>query len=70
MRKASKKQTALEHAAEEQAALDEIARIRRNGFNPGDELVNKAIRQCGAVRAAVIMRFAALADRKIFGEVH
>lgn len=60
MRKASKKK----------AALEEIARIRRNGFNPGDELVNKAIQTCGPVRALAIMRLAARADRKIFAEVH
>lgn len=70
MRKASKKQAALEHAAEEQAALEEIAKIRRNGFNPGDEPVNKAIREHGPVRALAVMRLAALADRKMFGEVH
>lgn len=70
MRKASKKKTALEQAAEEQAALEEIAKIRRNGFNPRDELVNETIREFGPVRALAIMRLAALADRKIFGEVH
>ena len=70
MRKTSKTQTALERAAEEHAALEEIAKIRRNGFNPGDESVNEAIRKLGPVRAAVVMRLAALADRKIFGEVH
>lgn len=70
MRKASKKKSTLEQAAEDQVALEEIAKIRRNGFNPGDELVNKAIQTCGPVRAAIIMRLAALADRKLFGEVH
>lgn len=70
MRKTSKTKAALEQAAEEQAALEEIAKIRRNGFNPGDELVNEAIRTCGPVRALVVMRLAALADRKLFGEVH
>jgi hypothetical protein len=64
MRKPSKQEV-----AQEEAALEEIAKIRRNGFNPGDELVNKTIRVCGPVRALVIMRLAALADRKIFSEV-
>lgn len=54
----------------EKEALEGIARIRRNGFDPGDELVNKAIRSCGPVRAFILMRLAALADRKIFSEVH
>lgn len=70
MRATSKKKAALEQVAEEQAALQEIAKIRRNGFNPGDELVNKAIREHGPVRALAVMRLAALADRKWFGEVH
>lgn len=70
MRKASKKKAALEEAAEEQAALEEIAKIRRNGFNPPDESVNEAIQKLGPVRALVAMRLAALADRKLFGEVH
>lgn len=65
MRQAPKKKAALEHAAEEQAALDEIAKIRRNGFNLGDELVNEAIRKFGPVRALVVMRVAARAYRKI-----
>lgn len=54
----------------EEEALEGIAKIRRNGFDPGDELVAKAIRTCGPVRAFVIMRLAAQADRKFFGEVH
>lgn len=51
-------------------ALEEIARICRNGFNPGEELVNETIRDFGPKGALDIMRLAAFADRKIFGEVH
>lgn len=65
MREASKQKVALEEAARQ-----EIAKIRRNGFNPGDELVNEVIHKVGPVRALVVMRLAALADRKIFSEVH
>lgn len=65
MRKASKKKAALEQAAEAQAALEEIAKIRRNGFNPGEEVINEAICKFGAVRALVVMRVAARAYRKI-----
>lgn len=64
MRKAFKRKTA------EEEALEGIARIRRNGFDPGDELVAKAVRQCGPVQAFVLIRLAALADRDIFSEVH
>lgn len=60
----------LRQKTAEEEALEGIARIRRNGFDPGDELVAKAVRQCGPVRAFIIMRLAAMADRKIFGEVH
>jgi hypothetical protein len=65
MRRASKQKT-----AQEEAARQEIAKIRQNGFDPGDDMVNKVIRTSGPVRALVIMRLAALADRKIFSEVH
>lgn len=70
MRKTSKTKAALEQAAEEQAALQEIERIRRNGFNPGDEVVAKMIQEHGPVSVLRAMRLAAWADRKIFGEVH
>ncbi|TAN40395.1 MAG: hypothetical protein EPN22_17360 [Nitrospirae bacterium] len=65
MRKATKKTTALEEAAEDQAALEEIAKIRRNGFNPGEELVNRLILTSGPKRAFIIMRASAAAYRKI-----
>lgn len=64
MRKASKRTTV------EEEALKKIAQIRKNGFNPSDELVDKAIRTCGPVKAFLLMRLGALADRDIFSEVH
>jgi hypothetical protein len=69
MRKASKKKAALEEAAEDKAALEEIARIRRNGFNPGEDLVKKCILTHGPKRALAVMQLAAAYDRSI-EEVH
>ncbi len=66
MRKASKKKTALEEAAEEQAALEEIAKIRRNGFDPGDEMIKKLLLNLRPTRALVVMQVAAKADRAWF----
>jgi hypothetical protein len=63
MRKASKKKAALEEAAEDQAALEEIATIRRNGFDPGDEMIKKLLLECRPTRALVVMQLAARADR-------
>lgn len=60
MRKTSKKQ-----AAEDQAVLEEIARIRRNGFNPGDEMIKELLLNCRPTRALVVMRLAARVDREI-----
>lgn len=60
MRKTSKKQ-----AAEDQAALEEIATIRRNGFSPDEEQVNLLILNHGQKRALVIMQAAAYVYRKI-----
>lgn len=70
MRKTSKKHAAMEQAAEDQAALEEIAKIRRNGFDPGDEAIKELLLNHRPTRALVVMRVAALADRKLFGEVH
>lgn len=58
------RQEALDKEAREQ-----IAKIRRNGFNPPDELVEKAIRIVGPVRALVVMQLAASFDRSLC-EVH
>lgn len=60
MRKATKKQ-----AAEDKAALEEIATIRRNGFDPGEEQVNLLILNHGPKRALVIMQAVAAGCRKI-----
>lgn len=65
MRKVSKKQTAAEEAAEDQAALEEIAKIRRNGFNPGDEAIKQMLVNHRPTRALAIMRLAAAFDRKM-----
>ena len=65
MRKASKKKVALEEAAEDQSALDEIAKIRRNGFDPGEEMIKKLLLNRRPTRALAIMRLAAAVDRKI-----
>lgn len=65
MEKVSRRKT-----AEGKAALMEIERTRRNGFNPGDELINEAIQTCGPVLTLAALRLAARADRKIFAEVH
>lgn len=54
----------------EKEAREMIAQIRRNGFNPPDALVDEAIQTLGPARALVAMRLAALADRKLFSEVH
>lgn len=59
-----------ELVASDEEALEEIARIRRNGFNPGDTLVNETIRDSGPKGALDIMWLAAFGDRKLFGEVH
>lgn len=64
MRKASKQEIL------EKEAREKIAQIRRNGFNPPDALVDEAIKTLGPVQALVAMRLAALADRKLFSEVH
>lgn len=55
---------------EDVLALEEIERIRRNGFNPRGELVEELIQTSGPVRAARIMRLLARADRAIFEQVH
>ena len=65
MRKATKKTTALEEAAEEKSALEEIAKIRRNGFDPPEDLVNQCILTHGPTRALAIMQLAAAYDRSI-----
>ncbi len=65
MRKATKKKTALEEAAEDKAALEEIAKIRRNGFNLGEEQVNLLILNHGPKRALVIMQATAVVYRRI-----
>lgn len=64
MRKAS------EQTAQEEAALKEIERIRKNGFNPGDDLTNFVISHHGPERALAIMRLAAHFDRVMLEEVH
>jgi hypothetical protein len=63
MRKATKKKTALEEAAEDKAALEEIAKIRRNGFNPGEEMMKQLLLNRRPTRALAIMRLAAACDR-------
>jgi hypothetical protein len=73
MRKASKKKVTLEEAAEDKAALEEIARIRRNGFNPlpdpsdpvREDPVNAVIQKLGPERALKVMQAAAYVCRKI-----
>ena len=65
MRKATKKKAALEEAAEDKAALEEIAKIRRNGFNPGEEQMKLLLLTHGPKRALVIMQASAYAYRKI-----
>jgi hypothetical protein len=65
MQKASKKKAALEEAAEDQAALEEIAKIRRNGFNPGEEAIKRLLLQFRPTRALAIMRLAAAFDREM-----
>jgi hypothetical protein len=55
MRKASKKK----------AALEEIAKIRRNGFNPDEEQMKLLLLNHRPKRALAIMRVAAAVDRKI-----
>lgn len=65
MRKLSKNKAAPEEAAEDQAALEEIAKLRRNGFDPGEEMIKRLLLKCRSIRALVIMRLAARADRWI-----
>lgn len=65
MRKATKKKTAPEEAAEDQAALDEIAKIRRNGFDPGEDPVKQCILTHGPKRSLAIMQLAAAFDREM-----
>lgn len=50
---------------EQKAALEEIARIRRNGFDPGEKLVRLLIKNHGALRALDLMRLAADYDRTV-----
>jgi hypothetical protein len=69
VRNVSKQKDTSEESVENEVALKEIERIRRNGFNPGDEPVNQLISIKGPERALVIMRFAARVDRSI-AEVH
>ena len=65
MRRASKKKAALEEAAEDKAALEEIAKIRRNGFDPGEEQMKLVLLNRRPIRALAIMRASAYAYRKI-----
>jgi hypothetical protein len=65
MRKATKKKAALEEAAEDKAALEEIAKIRRNGFNPGEEQMKLVLLNRRPIRALAIMRVAAYVYCKI-----
>lgn len=59
-----------ELVASDEEAMKRIAQIRRNGFNPGDTLVNETIRDFGPKGALDILWLAAQADRKLFSEVH
>jgi hypothetical protein len=52
-------------STQKKAALEEIATIRRNGFNPGEEQVNLLILNHGPKRALVIMQATAAVYRKI-----
>jgi hypothetical protein len=63
--KRPRKQSPLEEAAEDKAALEEIAKIRRNGFNPGEEQMKLVLLNRRPIRALAIMRVAAAVDRKI-----
>ena len=65
MRRASKKTVAPEEAAEDKAALEEIARIRRNGFNPGEEQMKLVLLNRLPTRALAIMQVASAYDRSI-----
>jgi len=56
--------------SKQETALEEIDRIRRNGFNPGDDLTNFVISHHGPERALAIMRLAAHFDRVMVEEVH
>ena len=62
--KETKRQTATEEA------LEGIAQIRRNGFDPGDDLMNLIISYHGPERALAIMRLAAHFDRVMIESVH
>lgn len=63
MRKASKRKTAKEEA------LEGIARIRRNGFDLGDETIENIIRKFRPKKAFLILTVAARAHRR-FVPVH
>lgn len=60
----------MQEALKRKAALEEIERIRRNGFNPGDDLTNFVIFHHGPERALAVMRLAAHFDRLMVEEVH
>jgi hypothetical protein len=60
----------MREKSKQETALEEIAKIRRNGFNPSDELVEFAISHHGPERALVIMRLAAHVDRAMIEPVH
>lgn len=65
MRKVSEKKAAPEEAAEDQAALEEIAKMCRNGFDPGEAMIKRLLLEYRPTRALAIMRLAARADRWI-----
>lgn len=60
----------ISEKSKQEAALEEIERIRRNGFNPGDDLTNFVIFHHGPERALAVMRLAAHFDRVMVEEVH
>jgi len=65
MQKATKKTTAPEEAAEDKAALEEIDKIRRNGFNPGEEQMKLVLLNRRPARALAIMQVASAYDRSM-----
>lgn len=52
----------------QQTALEEIAKIRRHCFDPGDEKIEKLILKYGPERALDILQFAAHFDLEQLAE--